>query len=195
VIRPGTAGDARRAAELHASGITEGFLSRLGPRFLERLYRCVVRDEGSFLLVSEEGGIVNGMIAGSENVPALYKRFLRREGLAAAVVAAPRLVRNAGSVLETLRYSGSNDDELPSAELLSVAVDRTARGQGFGRRLVEALKEEFTRRGTSTSKVVVGADNEPALKLYRECGYRDAASVQVHRDVNSQVLVWSSPAR
>jgi ribosomal protein S18 acetylase RimI-like enzyme len=195
VIRPGTAGDARRAAELHASGITEGFLSRLGPRFLERLYRCVVRDDGSFLFVSEEGGTVNGMIAGSESVPALYKRFLRREGLVAALVAAPRVVRNAGSVLETLRYGGANDGGLPSAELLSVAVDATARGQGLGRRLVEALQEEFARRGTATSKVVVGADNAPALNLYRECGYRDAATVQVHRDVDSQVLVWSSPAR
>lgn len=197
-IRPGTAQDARRAAQLHATSITEGFLPRLGPRFLERLYRCVVSDERSFLLVADEDGEgerrVVGMIAGTEDVHALYRRFLRRDGIIAAVVAAPRVLRNTGAVLETLRY-GSSAPDLPAAELLAVAVDDAARGKGLGRELVDALSSEFARRGTSSTKVVVGAANDPALHLYRVCGYRDASTVEVHRNIPSQVLVWSSPAR
>jgi ribosomal protein S18 acetylase RimI-like enzyme len=195
VIRAGTARDARRAAELHASAISEGFLPRLGPRFLARLYRTVVNDERSFLLVAEDEGRIVGMIAGTEDVHALYRRFLRGEGIIAAVVAAPNVVRNLRSVLETLRYGGSSTTELPPAELLAVAVDEAARGKGAGRALVDALTSEFARRGTSSSKVVVGAANDPALGLYRACGYRDASTVEVHRNVASQVLVWSSPAR
>jgi ribosomal protein S18 acetylase RimI-like enzyme len=195
-IRLGTANDAGRAAELHTTSITEGFLPRLGARFLTRLYRCVVNDERSFLLVAEEpGGRVVGMIAGSEDVRGLYRRFLRRDGMIAAVVAAPRVLRNAGAVLETLRYGSSDANDLPSAELLSVAVDDSARGRGVGRQLVDALTAEFRRRGTASSKVVVGAANAPALRLYRACGYRDAATVEVHHNIPSQVLVWSSPAR
>ncbi|MEY2423146.1 MAG: hypothetical protein QOI95_3213 [Acidimicrobiaceae bacterium] len=195
MIRAGTARDARRAAELHASAISEGFLPRLGPRFLARLYRTVVNDERSFLLVAEDEGRIVGMIAGTEDVHALYRRFLRGEGIIAAVVAAPNVVRNLRSVLETLRYGGSSTTELPPAELLAVAVDEAARGKGAGRALVDALTSEFARRGTSSSKVVVGAANDPALGLYRACGYRDASTVEVHRNVASQVLVWSSPAR
>ena len=41
VVRLGTAADAGAAARLHAGLITEGFLARLGPRFLRHLYRRV----------------------------------------------------------------------------------------------------------------------------------------------------------
>jgi ribosomal protein S18 acetylase RimI-like enzyme len=193
-IRPGTAPDARRAAQLHSSSITEGFLPRLGWRFLERLYRCVVKDERSFLFIAEDDGRIVGMIAGTEDVHALYRRFLRRDGMFAAVVAAPRVVRNVRAVLETLRYGGSSTNDLPPAELLAVAVDGSARGRGLGRELVDALNGEFARRGVPASKVVVGAANDQALQLYRGRGYRDAAMVEVHRNVPSQVLVWSPPA-
>jgi ribosomal protein S18 acetylase RimI-like enzyme len=193
-IRAGTARDARRAAELHAASITEGFLPRLGPRFLSRLYRCIVNDERSFLLVAEEEGHIVGMIAGTEDVRALYRRFLRRDGVIAAVGAAPKVVRNARSVFETLRYGGSSTTALPPAELLAVAVDGAARGHGLGRELVDALVAEFARRGTLSSKVVVGASNDHALRLYRACGFRDASTVEVHRNMPSQVLVWSQPA-
>jgi ribosomal protein S18 acetylase RimI-like enzyme len=193
-IRPGTTQDARRAAQLHASGISEGFLPRLGPRFLTRLYRCVVKDDRSFLFVAEEQGRIVGMIAGTEDVHALYRRFLRRDGLVATIVAAPRVLRHAGAVLETLRYGGSSGTDLPPAELLAVAVDGAARGRGLGRELVDALNSEFERRAISSSKVVVGATNDHALHLYRGCGYRDASTVEVHRNITSQVLVWSPPA-
>ena len=65
----------------------------------------------------------------------------------------------------------------------------------MGRALVEALGNEFARRGITSSKVVVGATNEQALGLYRACGYEDASTIEVHRNVASKVLVWSSSPR
>jgi ribosomal protein S18 acetylase RimI-like enzyme len=53
-VRRGTPADAATAALLHESQITEGFLSHLGRRFLERLYRRIALSESSFLLVAEE---------------------------------------------------------------------------------------------------------------------------------------------
>jgi ribosomal protein S18 acetylase RimI-like enzyme len=191
-IRPGTAQDATMAARLHASSITEGFLPRLGPRFLSRLYRCIAGDAQSFLLIADSAdGQPAGMIAGTQDVQALYRRFVRRDGLIAAAVAAPRVLRNARSVLETWRYGRSHGDDLPAAELLAVAVADGARGHGLGRDLVTALNAEFARRGTAATRVVVGADNTAALHLYRSCGYRDVSSIEVHERVESKVLVWS----
>lgn len=195
-VRAATAVDARAAARLHSSSITEGFLPRLGDRFLARLYRCIVADPRSFLLVAEApDGSVAGMIAGSEDVHALYRRFLRRDGVIAAAGAAPRVIRNLRSVMETWRYGRAETQDLPTAELLAVAVDRAARGAGLGRDLVRALNDEFERRGTPSAKVVVGADNTAAVHLYRKCGYRDAMTVEVHQSIESKVMVWSPSPR
>jgi len=190
IVRAGTDADASAAARLHAAAIREGFLSSLGPRFLTRLYRRMVRDPGSFVLVAEEDGAVIGHAAATESVGRLYRRFLVRDGVVAGIATAPQLLSQWRSVLETLRYPSGNDD-LPEAELLAVAVDAGPRGRGVGRALVAAAREELLRRGVSDARVVVAADNEPALRLYTSSGFRPSASIEVHAHTTSQVLTWS----
>lgn len=190
IVRAGADADASAAARLHATAITEGFLSSLGPRFLTRLYRRMVRDPGSFLLVAEEDGAVIGHAAATENVSHLYRQFLVRDGLVAGIAAAPRLLSQFRSVLETLRYP-SGTDELPSAELLAVAVESAHQGRGVGRALVTAVREELLRRDVHGARVVVAATNGPALRLYTSSGFRPSASIEVHARTPSQVLTWS----
>ena len=190
IVRLGLEDDAPVAARLHAEQISEGFLSGLGPRFLSLLYRRVARWTGSFLLVAEEDGLVVGHAAATEDVRGLYREFLLRDGLVAGVVAAPQLARRWRSALETLRYP-SGHGQLPSAELLAVAVAPECRGRGVGRDLVTAVNEELVRRGVADARVVVAAANSPALALYRSTGFRPAATIQVHADTRSEVLTWS----
>ena len=188
-VRPGLRGDAPAAARLHAGQIGEGFLSSLGPRFLTLLYRRIVAWPGSFLLVAEEEGTVVGHAAATEDVIGLYRQFVVHDGLVAGVVAAPHLVRRWRSVLETARYP-SAQAELPSAELLAVAVDSGWRGRGIGRALVLAANEELSGRGVRDARVVVGGSNAAALALYRSSGFRPSATIQVHSDARSEVLTW-----
>jgi ribosomal protein S18 acetylase RimI-like enzyme len=190
IIRAGVDADAEQAARLHAEQIAEGFLSSLGPRFLRLLYRRVARWPRSFLVVADEGGTVVGHAAATEDVRGLYRQFLLHDGVLAAAVAAPRLARRWRSVLETLRYP-SSQAQLPSAELLAVAVASQLRGRGIGRALVNAANDELARRGVSDARVVVAAANAPALALYRSSGFRPASSIEVHADTRSQVLTWS----
>jgi ribosomal protein S18 acetylase RimI-like enzyme len=182
--------DAAAAARLHAEAIEEGFLSRLGPRFLTLLYRRIVRDRRSFVFVAEQDGVVVGQAAATEDVGRLYRQFLLRDGLLAGAVAAPRLLREWRSVRETLRYP-SEGAALPKAELLAVAVSGTSRGRGVGRSLVAAANEELVRRGVPDARVVVAASNGAAIGLYRSSGFRPAASIEVHAHTTSQVLTWS----
>ncbi len=91
-VRTGAAPDASAVASLHARLIAEGFLSSLGARFLTRLYRRITRSEGSFLIVAEADGSPIGFIAGSVAVGGLYRDFLWRDGVAAALSAPLRLV-------------------------------------------------------------------------------------------------------
>jgi len=190
IVRLGTKADAPAAARLHAEQIGEGFLSSLGLRFLNVLYRRIVSWPRSFLLVADEGGAVVGQAAATEHVGGLYRQFLLRDGVVAAAVAFPRLLRRWRSVVETLRYP-AGDGDLPPAELLAVAVDAERRGQGIGRALVLAANEELTRRGVPNARVVVAATNAPALALYLSSGFRPAATVQLHADTRSEVLTWS----
>lgn len=185
----GTEADARRAAELHVSEISEGFLSTLGPAFLERLYRRIVRTPRSFLAVAEAGGQVLGFAAATESTRDLYRQFLVRDGVVSAVTAAPRLARALPRVLETLRYP-THPQELPGAELLSLAVSPEARGRGIGRSLMEMVTEELRRRGVTAGRAVVGASNHTALEFYRACGLRTATRIELHGSASSEVLTW-----
>jgi ribosomal protein S18 acetylase RimI-like enzyme len=192
VIRRAERSDAGRLAELHATRIVEGFLPRLGPRFLSRLYRRLVVSPDGFAVVAVRDTRVVGFAAGATDLGRVYRSFVVHDGLIAGLGAAPRIVRSWRSVLETLRYPGSIDD-LPEAEILSVAVDGEAAGRGIGRMLLSASLDELTRRGARGAKVVAGADNRAALALYLQAGFAVRKRIEVHAGTASEVLVWVAP--
>ncbi len=186
--------DAATLAELHCSELGKSFIASLGRGFLRKLYRRVIRSPESFVVIASGVGLpVAGFVAGTTSTRALYRRFVLHDGLVAGLVALPSLLRAPHRVLETFRYvssptSPSND--LPPAELLSLAVDGRARRRGLGESLVRACLNELADRDASTSRVVVDSSNETAIKLYKRCGYRDEASFELHPGKRSAVLVW-----
>ena len=154
------------------------------------LFRSASPDAFAHVACDGSGNVV-GFCATARDVGALYKRFVVRDGVVAGVVAAPRLLRSARRVLETLRYP-SHGGDLPPAEVLAVAVGAAASGAGLGRRLVEASMAEVGDRAVTAVKVVAGSHNAAALALYRACDFRDAEEIEVHEGVRSTVLVWSA---
>jgi hypothetical protein len=64
-LRLATTDDAPAVAALHATAIDEGFLATLGPRFLTRLYRRMVRSDGAFVIVArtDAGPALAGFVA------------------------------------------------------------------------------------------------------------------------------------
>lgn len=197
-IRTAGESDAPAVARLHAAQISEGFLSFLGPRFLARLYRRIVRHPDSFLLVADSRGQDVGFIAGSTDVRGLYRRFLVRDGILAACSAAPRLIVGWRQVVETLGHgtsngSGAGSDAGSGAELLSVAVAPDRQGQGLGRRLVASFLEELEGRSCPSSHVVVGAGNVGAVAMYERCGFVIAERFELHAGTPSLMMRWEKP--
>jgi ribosomal protein S18 acetylase RimI-like enzyme len=188
VLRTGTDDDADAAAALHASEIADGFLTFLGPSFLRRLYRRVVRVPGSFLLVAEHAGKTVGFLAGSTDVRGLYRAFLWHDGPAVALSSVGRLLRSWNRVLETLRHGTAATAD--GAELLAIAVHPEARGRGVGRLLVEAFLAEVGRRGQPSAHVVVAADNDTAVALYQRAGFREVQRFQLHQGTESLLMQW-----
>ena len=190
--RAATEADAPALARLHATRISEGFLPTLGDRFLTKLYRRIARFPDACAYVVEVDDTVVAFAAGAMSVGRLYREFLLRDGISAGFVAAPKILRSAKHVWETLRYPGTTA-ELPAAEVLSVATAADAGGRGYGRSTVDAVTAELARRGALAVKVTFGADNAAAMALYTACGFAPAARVEVHDGTISEVLVWTAP--
>jgi ribosomal protein S18 acetylase RimI-like enzyme len=190
VLRTGRDGDAAVAATLHAGQISEGFLTFLGPGFLRRLYRRIALTPDSFLLVMEDEGAPVGFLAGSTDVAALYRTFVWRDGIAAALPAGARLLRSWRQAMETLRHGTAGAGK--GAELLAVAVDPAARGRGAGTLLVQGFLAEISRRGFDAAHVVVAADNKTAVALYRRAGFETVERFELHAGVDSCLMQWTA---
>jgi ribosomal protein S18 acetylase RimI-like enzyme len=199
-VRAGTAADADAAARLHVSQIGEGFLARLGTAFLRRLYRRVAQSPDSFLLVAASDDDVVGFVAGSVDLPALYRRFAVRDGVVAAASSVVALARAWPLALETLRYGRARTTRSEragarpsgSAELLAVAVDPAWQGRRVGQRLVEECLAEFARREAESVDVVVGAGNVRAVSLYRRAGFDTVEEFELHRGARSLRMCWAA---
>jgi ribosomal protein S18 acetylase RimI-like enzyme len=189
--RPATFDDVRAIAALHKERFPGGFLPSLGARALERLYRHLVLSTDAFVLVSDDADGVVGFVAVTEDTRELYRGFLRRYGLTAALAAAPRVLRAPRKVWETVRYGNRAEHAgLPPAEILAVAVVERARGTGVAPSLVSAALDELRRRGVGAARVVTATGNVRAHRLYERAGFRRQRRTEVHRGVPQDVLVW-----
>jgi glycosyltransferase involved in cell wall biosynthesis/ribosomal protein S18 acetylase RimI-like enzyme len=195
VVRPATPADAAAMARLHADGMPDAFLPTLGPRFLARLYRALATDPDAVALVAEGVDGVVGFAAGVTSVGGFYRRFARGHGPAAAMAAAPRLVRPsvARRLLETVRYpaDAGGNGHLPDAELLSIAVAPAFRAGGTGRALADGVLAGLAGRGVGDIKVVVGAANQGANRFYAKVGFTEAGRLTVHQGTPSNVWIRS----
>ena len=191
-VRVATAADVPAVVGLHVSRIGEGFLVTLGPRFLRRLYRRIVRSPNSFVLVADDGAGVEGFVAVAESTSRLYREFLVRDAVPAALGAVPAVARAPRRVWETLRWGfGTDDDQdLPAAEILSIAVAEGSGGRGIGSGLAAAALAELERRGVREARVVTAVGNEPAVRMYERVGFERVRRVEVHRGTPQEMMVW-----
>lgn len=71
---------------------------------------------------------------------------------------------------EIVGFAGVNYAE-DGAEIEPLGVVPAARGEGFGRILLNALLYTFAQRGCKFAQLTVWADNIPALRLYESVGF------------------------
>jgi ribosomal protein S18 acetylase RimI-like enzyme len=181
----------RRVAALHIANIDQGFLSTLGPQFVALMYRAIDESKDSVLLVARANGRVVGFVAGGVGMGPIYRGMLRYwVQLTWALVPSAFSYKRVRRIVEVLLYSGKGSDRgLPKAELLSIAIDPTFRGQQFAQTLYRDLCDHFLRRGVPEFKIVVGAALAPAHKFYTRMGAVAVSEVAVHKGESSTVYV------
>ena len=182
-VQPMTRSHARALAKLHRGGIRTGFLSSLGPAFLRQLYAALPMCRAGFGFVAvDDTAEVVGFVACAESTGTLYKQALKRRGLLMALVLSRFIFRpsKVKRMWQTLRYPATVTEDLPQAEILSIAVADEARGKGIGRALLEAAMNEFKRRGIQDVKAAVGGGLKAANRFYQNCGFTLATTQDFH---------------
>ena len=170
-------------AELHIEGISTGFISSLGIDFVTELYSAISEDENSFGYFANEDGRALGFVTFSCNLGKLYKYVLKKRFLKFAPKIALRMfsISTFRKVIANLLYpSKLKKMNLPEAELLSIVVAEGGRGKGLAGKLVQAGFQECRRRGIDKVKVLVAANNEPANKMYKKCGFELYTQIDSH---------------
>lgn len=183
-------------ARLHTQGIRTGFLSLLGTGFLSNLYSAIAKDEHSVVFVSGEDNI-EGFVAGTISTGRMYRNVLKRHWFSLAIAVAPRL-RNSGFIkqaFETFLYGlklggkcSEDKTSLVEPELLSIAVDTSARGRNIGRGLVTRLEYWFFERGITSYKVVTYQKDPVSNAFYKRCGFQCFRSFSHHDNTLNEYI-------
>lgn len=185
-IREMRTDDAAAVAAVHFECINQGFLVRLGRRFLRQLYLGIAADGESCVWVADDGGRIVGFCAYSRNVAGLYKRVIKARLMQLAFASLPYSLNPfvVKEVFDTLRYPAKQGaKQLPPAEILSIAVGSAGRGGGMGRKLLDAAIERATRDGVGAIKVLAGANLESANRFYLACGFEKVDEIVQHGEV------------
>ncbi len=187
----------RQVAELHAAAINQGFLSELGPGFLTLLYEAIDQRPVSVLIVEVEGTSVRGFVSGGTGLGPVYRNLLKRlPALVFYLWPVMFSFRKLKRIVEVLLHTRKAvSDQLPNAELYSIAVSPEFRGAGVAERLYNNLRDEFAERGIGEFKIMVGDALAPAQAFYRKIGAVPRASIEVHGGVGSTIFVDSGPKR
>jgi [ribosomal protein S18]-alanine N-acetyltransferase len=131
-----------------------GFISRLFSRGAPALSDAGPRDAGAIA-----------------NLHAASFRRGWSDGEVEQLLREPSIVADRATVGRTLGGFIMARQAGDEAEILSIAVDEGARGQGLGHKLLQRNLQRLAALGVRTVFLEVGAENEAALSLYRGMGF------------------------
>ena len=187
IIRQLTASDAKAVSRIHRESIAAGFISGLPARFTEVLYEEISKSKHAFGLVAEDDFKILGFICCVLDVKKLFRHLLLRKG----VLLALPLIRyffDLGVIKKLINnvfYSSKFAEDLPRAEILSVAISDEARGRGVGKALMENAIEKFKVRGIYRVKALTDSQNNASNAYYQKCGFALFDKVKRHKNYSN----------
>lgn len=173
--------DSHQLAKLHTQALPGDFLPSLGVDFLEAFYGGVIGRRSVFGFASRKKGCVEGFVIGTENMGdfiklTLINNFLKLSFLLfVQVLKRPLILKN---LVETLTYSGKENK--PPAELVVIAIDKSSRRKGLGRKLILELESEMKRRGIGEYKLAVTKRNKKANAFYQALNFDYKSSFRLY---------------
>ncbi len=163
-------------ATTHQLAFDDFFLTALGLPFLRTYYRAVLQFEESIAVcaINTQGKLV-GFATGSMQATGYNRRLLSANCRGFLLVALKLIFTKPKAIirlLKNLTKQAHPADDGNYAELLSIAVLPTEKGNGVGKGLLNYFEVEAMKRGCT--KVALTTDfenNEGVVAFYRKNGY------------------------
>jgi ribosomal protein S18 acetylase RimI-like enzyme len=192
IIRLAEKEDVSQIVEIHREEIKSGFLSSLNGDILARIYLSAIESKNNFCIVAEENKEIIGFIAGTINIDKFYSNFIKKYFFSAVFALLPQIFnfRKLKKIIEVLIYP-AKERHSPEAELLAVAVKKYFRGQGIAQQMLDKFISEMKNKRINDFKVVVGEKLLPAIKFYEKSGFKFLRNINIHKNDNSRVYVYS----
>jgi len=187
--------DCLEIANIHTESLEGSFLSSLGIRFLNILYRTLVEYKEGFLIIAQDNKQIVGFVSGAVDTRVFFKHFLKKNIIKITFLLLPNLFNIAflRKALEIARYTKRDSGvSLPRAELLSIAVKVTHRDMGIGKQLFKKLANDFCAVGISEFRIIVGARLAKAKKFYQNMECKRIRQIELHRGEESEIYVFAS---
>lgn len=176
LLRPMRSEDLPEIVRIHMRSFPNFFLTFLGPRFLELLYRNIALDPEGILLVADIDGRAAGFVTGVTRQAGFYQRLIRRQAWAFAWAAAGAAFQRPAIIPRLWRALHRPGDAAQSAAeacLMSIAVSPEFQGQGLGKHLVEAFCRELVARGESVVCLTTDRDDNTAINhFYQQLDFK-----------------------
>ena len=175
-IKPATLADYKIMANIHAMAFDDFFLSSLGIEFLRTIYKTSLKSSETvaFCAENEEQEIV-GFIKGCTHSKGFHKRLFINNFFEFLYHGMILIFTKPKSILRLAKNLDKNKNALDDgnyAELLSIAVLPTNKGQGVGKALVKVFEEEIKKRGCKKISLTTDyTDNQDVLSFYKNTGY------------------------
>jgi ribosomal protein S18 acetylase RimI-like enzyme len=185
--------DLKFIAKMHKRYLSMGFLSKLNTNFLALLYKTMIQDPHSFVIAAKHNQNVIGFVSGTCNINSLYKNFLKKHFILGFIYLFPYLFSfdKLIKIIELILYPFKKNKKtnLPSAELLSIIVNKDFRGAGVSSLLYKELVQEFNKRHVDKFKIIVGDKLVAAQKFYEKNGAPKFGGINVHNSKKSFVYI------
>lgn len=186
---------ASQVASLHYQTITQGFLTKLGERFLEILYHFLIQHEQIF--VYKEDKQILGFISCALSSTSIMRRFVfsSPKGILRILLVLlknPKLLKQLWETFQAPSLSKSSSEvnlDIPETELLSICVSQKAQQGGIGSKLLHALEIELKRSGINCYKVIAGEKLEGANRFYQKNGFVLVKRISIHGEDISNVYI------
>jgi len=193
IIRLANKNDCSEIARIHFQEIKWGFLSELGEKFLYYFYQAMIGSESAFLIVAENNESIVGFVSGCANLKKFYKEFVKKYSFKIPFILLTKIfdLSVIKKVFETIKYSKKEKQNLPQAELLSIAVSSEFQGQGVSQKLLEKFLFEMRKRNIDQFKVIVGENLIRAIRFYEKKGFEFHSKSFVHQDMPSRIYIYN----
>lgn len=192
LIRSAKKNDCFQVARIHCQEIKWGFLSQLGEKFLYYFYEAMTDSPNAFLIIAKNNNSVIGFISGCTDLKKFYQEFVRKYILKVSLILLKRILnlRVIKKIFEIMKYSKQNKENLPEAELLSIAVSKEFQGSGVAQKLLEKFFFEMKERGIKQVKVIIGENLPRAVRFYEKSGFKFYSRDSIHKDTPSRIYTF-----